>query len=168
MRTLFILIVGIVLGAVGYHIYQTRPPFVGPARPAESKSARAAANDMVSRGRAFATDASDKFSEKLRDWHLTGADIHADLAKTGEVVRQNTARARERVSDVRIVAVIKAKYVLDRDLSVNAIQVESHDGDVTLTGTVPADDLLGRAVADALDTEGVHHVTAKLKVAAGP
>lgn len=164
MRTLFVLIVGIVLGALGYYVYETQPQFVGHASPPPSKSARDTANDMVARGRSFASDASDRFAQKLREWHLTGPDIHADLQKTGEVARQNTARIRERVSDARIVAVIKAKIVLDRDLSVNSIQVESRDGNVTLTGTVTAEDLIGRAVGDALDTDGVQHVTSRLKV----
>ena len=166
MRTLFVLIVGIALGAFGYYIYETQPRSVPIS--ASGKSARDTANDMVTRGRAFASDASDRFSEKLRQWHLTGPDIHADLQKSGEVARENTARLRERVADARIVAVIKAKFVLDRDLSVNSIQVESHDGDVTLTGTVPAEELIGRAVGDALDTDGVQHVKAKLKVGTAP
>jgi osmotically-inducible protein OsmY len=40
------------------------------------------------------------------------------------------------------------------------------DGRVTLTGTVPSADLIGRATALALDTGGVRNVTARLAVRA--
>jgi hyperosmotically inducible periplasmic protein len=160
MRFLLGLIIGIALGAYGMYSYQTRPEAVAQA----SHAAGNTSDQMVAKGREIAANVSDSIAAKMQEWHLTGPEVRADLAKTGEVVRQNTARARERVADVRIAAVIKAKFVLDRDLSAGAITVDSRDGDVTLSGTVASEDLVGRAVADALDTEGVHHVAAKLTV----
>jgi len=59
--------------------------------------------------------------------------------------------------------VIKAKYVLDKDLSALDIHVESQDGLVTLTGQVASAAAIGKAVVLALDTAGVHNVTAKLE-----
>jgi osmotically-inducible protein OsmY len=109
-----------------------------------------------------ATSARDTTSEQLRRWHLTSDDIKDDLARTGQVVRANARVAGERISDARILTVIKAKYVLDRDLSARDIAVEVNDGDVALAGTVPSTELIGKAVALALDTDGVRHVAARL------
>jgi hyperosmotically inducible periplasmic protein len=163
MKTLFVFLVGIALGAYGLYYYEHQSSSTMTASASNaSTSTREAADKAMARGREIATNVSDSVSAKIQDWHLTAPDIRADLAKTGQVVRDNTARARERASDVRIIAVIKAKYVLDRDLSVGDIQVESQDGNVTLTGSVSSDELVGKAVAHALDTEGVHHVAAKL------
>jgi hyperosmotically inducible periplasmic protein len=169
MKTLFVFLVGIALGAYGLYYYEHQAP-TSATLAASGNSAAASAHDTtnqaMARGREFAGSVSDSVAAKMQEWHLTAPDIRADLAKTGQVVRDNTARARERASDVRIIAVIKAKFVLDRDLSAGAIEVESQDGNVTLTGTVDSEDLIGRAVADALDTDGVHHVAAKLTVRA--
>jgi lambda repressor-like predicted transcriptional regulator len=163
MRTLFVLIVGIVIGAAGMHYYLEQPQSTAAAT-GSTGSTRQAADGALARTRAAASDVSDRVAEKMREWKLTPADIRADLAKTGQVARENAARARDKVSDARIVTVIKAKFVLDRELSANAIEVTSKDGDVTLTGTVTAEPLIGKAVAHALDTDGVQHVTSKITV----
>jgi osmotically-inducible protein OsmY len=102
--------------------------------------------------------------EKLRQWRLTPDDIKSDLARTGEIVRANARVAGERISDARILTVIKAKYVLDRDLSARDIEVRVKDGRVVLAGTVPSPELIGKAVALALDTDGVRNVSARLAV----
>lgn len=170
MRFLFVFILGLTLGALALYYYEHRavPANVSATASASSSSARDAANRAADKTRAAAADFSETFAQKLRDWHLTSADIHADLARGKDIARQNASRASEKVSDVRIAAMIKAKYVLDRDLSAGAISVESRGGDVTLSGTVASEALVGRAVGLALDTDGVHHVTAKLQVVAAP
>lgn len=166
MRFLFVLLLGFAAGAAAMYVYDRDVAGVQhpPAATESSASARDTAQRAMDKTRATAAEVSDAIGEKIQAWHLTPADIRADLAKGGEVVRQNTARARDKVSDVRIEAVIKAKFVLDRDLSATAITVDSRDGNVTLTGTVASDALVGKAVAHALDTDGVTHVAAKLKV----
>src|ERR1700676_917130 len=60
--------------------------------------------------------------------------------------------------------IIKAKYVLDHDLSAIDISVDSQDGDVALGGTVSSPELVGKAVVLALDTDGVRGVTSKITV----
>jgi hyperosmotically inducible protein len=84
--------------------------------------------------------------------------------QTGDTVKAKALKAGEKIGDAGITALIKAKYVLDRDLSASSITVETKDGDVLLTGTVTSRDLAGRAKALALDTDGVRNVTAKLEV----
>jgi osmotically-inducible protein OsmY len=81
------------------------------------------------------------------------------------VVRSKAAVAGEKITDARILTVIKAKYVLDRDLSAIDINVDCKDGDVVLNGTVASADLIGRAAVLALDTNGVRNVTSRLTVA---
>ncbi|HVU36249.1 MAG TPA: BON domain-containing protein [Opitutaceae bacterium] len=171
MRTLFVFVLGLCLGAIALHFYQAQPGrghVAGFDSSHYSSAARDAANEAGAKARGAASGVSATISEKMREWHLTPDDIHEDLAKSGRVARENVARLRERAADARIVAVIKAKYVLDRNLSAGTITVASSGGDVVLTGTVDSETLIGRAVALALDTEGVHHVTAKLIVAAAP
>lgn len=108
--------------------------------------------------------AGDKIDQKLVDWHLTKEDIKADLAKTGDVVRTKAAQAGSKMTDARIHTVIKAKYVLDRDLSAVDIDVAVTAGSVALTGTVPSEELIGKAVELAMDTDGVTTVSARLAV----
>ncbi len=142
MKALFFFILGAFAGAYAVHVYDERggePPRAGGS-------------------------AGDSVSSRLREWHLGPDDITADLARTGQVFRENAAAAGERISDVRMAAVIKAKFIVDRDLSARDIAVRVDDGRVTLTGTVPSADLIGRATVLALDTGGVRNVTARLSV----
>jgi len=148
-------LLGLIVGAIGYRQYErneAQPTTVAAApAPAEEPSAQAAPNESL--------------DQKLKDWKLTPEDIKSDLAKTGQVVREKTAAVASRIDDARVVAVIKAKYVLDADLSALAIDVACDHGAVTLTGTVKTPGLVGRATALALDTHGVHKVVARLTVA---
>lgn len=167
MRIIFAFLLGMGVGALGLYFYLASPDSPRPAAATGAKisdSARTAANTAATRTREIAANVTDAIAEKIVAWHLTPDDIRADLAKTGQVVRDNTAQAKEKISDVRIVTVIKAKFVLDRELSVHGIEVESKDGNVTLGGSVGSENLVGKAVAHALDTEGVHHVVAKMAV----
>jgi len=139
----FIFLLGLFIGGFAVHYYDRNEPGE-TAVASDSRATR------------------DNISDKLAQWHLSSDDIKADLAKTGQVVRENTRAAGEHLSDARIVTVIKAKYVLDKDLSALDIHVDSQDGLVTLTGTVASAEAIGKAVVLALDTSGVHNVTAKL------
>jgi osmotically-inducible protein OsmY len=67
-------------------------------------------------------------------------------------------------ADARIVTDIKAKYAADPDLSVWKISVSSDQGHVTLAGTVSAEENIGKAVALALEADGVRDVTSTLTV----
>jgi hypothetical protein len=107
----------------------------------------------------------DSVNDHLQAWHLTPEDIRHDLGQTGEVVRTQATRVGDKISDARVTAVIKSKYVLDRDLSALEIHVETHDGYVALSGTAASPGLIGRAIALALDTDGVTNVTSKLAIA---
>ncbi|MFA5056755.1 MAG: BON domain-containing protein, partial [Opitutaceae bacterium] len=111
-----------------------------------------------------AVGARDSLDRKLREWKLTPEDIKQDLVQTGKVIRAKTTAVGERIDDARIIAVVKAKYVLDSDLSALAISVDCRDGDITLSGVVKSPALIGRAIALALETRGVRNVTSSLTV----
>ena len=142
MKALLFFILGVFAGGYAVHWYEAREGRENLSEPAPSA--------------AVATH--------LRDWHLTSEDIRADLARTGQVFRAKAAVAGEKISDVRILAVIKSKYILDRDLSAREIAVDVNDGAVVLSGSVSSDALVGRATALALETDGVRNATSRLAV----
>ncbi len=156
-NALIFFLIGAMVGAFALHFYQRSEP-----RRAPSLATAPAAVER--QAESTASSVKDSLAERLQEWKLTPADIKQDLAKTGEVVRSKTAEVGEHLDDARVVAVIKAKYVLDSDLSAIAITVNCHDGEVTLGGTVKSADLIGRAVGLALETHGVHNVVSRLAV----
>jgi hypothetical protein len=180
---LIIFLLGAIAGAFGLHYYNehySSPPPVGyshveapAAEPAPSTApAPVAASpsrpSVVDNARNTAYSARDAISDKLTQWHLTPDEIKADLARTGSVVRTKAQAAGETLaaatSNARVIAVIKAKYTLDKELSARTIDVDCKEGKVTLKGTVTAPSLIGKAVADALDTDGVKEVSSLLTV----
>ena len=122
-------------------------------------------SDETVPARISASQGRDAYEEKIREWRLTPEDIRRDLAKTGEVVRTQARAVGGTISDARIVTIVKAKYILDRDLSSCETHVSADHGRVALSGSVGSPDLIGRAVALALDTDGVTDVSSKLAVA---
>ncbi len=164
MKSFLFFVMGIVVGGLAFHFYYQQPTPNAPAvtYPPPTPDSPSAEPTLADKARQTAIEARDSVSAKLREWNLTPDEIRRDLAETGRIVRSKTRVAGERIDDARIVTVIKAKYVLDRDLSALAITVNCRDGQVTLTGTVDSPDLIGRAVALALDTDGVNHVEADL------
>ena len=111
---------------------------------------------------------SDAFKAKLAALDLSADKVKDELARTGKVVRRKAIdigeRAEDAAADARIVTAIKAKYVADSELSAWSISVSSNKGHVTLKGTVDAPDQVSRAVALALDADGVRDVTYDLTV----
>ncbi|QYM78051.1 BON domain-containing protein [Horticoccus luteus] len=112
--------------------------------------------------------AGDAIQDKLQDWHLTGDDIKADLRKSGEVVRSKSSAAAASTSSAfdtaRITSTINAKYATDSGLSMWKIDVDTNKDVVTLTGSVDSPEQIGRAIAIALNTDGVRQVVSKLVV----
>ncbi|MFO1446867.1 MAG: BON domain-containing protein [Opitutaceae bacterium] len=171
MKGLLIFILGITVGALGYRFMQERTPepaAVTKALPQPEAVEPTPLKEKVARVAQgmgeIARDTGAVVGEKLRAWKLTPDDLREDLKRGGAVVRTKAREAGAGLGDARILAMVKAKYVLDRDLSARSIDVDVKGGEVTLHGEVTSALLLGHAIALALDTDGVVSVTSRLIV----
>jgi hyperosmotically inducible protein len=158
------LIVGIILGAVGFWFLQKKAN--------EHPEAQARYEQSAAQLRDNATDAAhnlgDAMRAKLDTLDLNSDQIKDELAKDGQVVRRKAEdigdKAADAASDARAVTEIKAKYAEDKTLSAWDISVSCNQGHVKLSGTVSSPDDIGRAMAIALDADGVRDATSTLAV----
>lgn len=168
MRGFLLFLIGIVIGAAGYYYFKVRQPATAAATAESTPTHTETSRSTFDQARDAAISAKDAVGEKLQDWHLTGDDIKRDLQRGGEVVRTKAQAAGAKIasatSNARIVTSVKAKYALDKDLSARAIEVSCDAGVVTLRGSVATEALIGKAIALALDTDGVTQVKSSLVV----
>ena len=85
-------------------------------------------------------------------------------AKVGEAVGAAGDRAAEALSDGALTTKIKSKMALDDGVGALNIDVDTVDGNVTLSGRVRSEEERQRAVALARETEGVKNVTDRLVI----
>lgn len=170
-KALFFLIVGAAIGAYGFYYLQRQEAEKAAAKDQTSATATAEkAPTFSDRVRSDVKAASDAVAAKLVEWKLTPDEISKELDRTGQVVRTKATSVGETVassaSNARIVATIKAKYALDKELSARAIEIDCDKGHVTLRGTVSGPTLIAKAIGLALETEGVQKVQSLLAVTA--
>ncbi|MCC7326283.1 MAG: BON domain-containing protein [Burkholderiales bacterium] len=160
------LLLGIIVGAGALWSYIRAYPVSAPLEA--ERRARAQASKALESAQSVAEQAKQALPATLEALELRADDIKAELAATGKVVRQRARILGDAVADAtadaRITAAIKAKLTTDPELSVLVISVDTTAGRVTLAGTVAAPDLVGRAMALALATEGVREVISTLQV----
>lgn len=153
MKTIITLLAVVLLGFVVYS-FATRPG---------SKSTTV--QDISESVRSGATNIGESLKEKLDPERLK-----EELARTGKIVREKTAKAGEAIADAaanaRTTAIIKSKLVRESQLASLAIDVDTTDGLVTLSGTVSTPEEIATAVRLALETEGVHKVVSTLQLKA--
>jgi hyperosmotically inducible periplasmic protein len=158
------LILGVILGAVGYWFLQKQ----AAAHPEAQQRYEDSAAQLRSNATVTAQNFSDAFRAKLDTLELHGDQIKNEMAQTGKVVRRKAQDIGDKVadaaSDARAVTEIKAKYAKDSTLSAWDISVSCTQGQVTLSGTVPSADDIGKAVALALEADGVRDATSTLTV----
>ena len=158
------LIVGIVLGAVGYWFIQKKAQEHPEAQQRYEQSMSNAGTAVTD----TAQNVSDAFKAKLDTLDLNSDQVKDELARTGKVVRRKAEDIGEKVadtaSDARAVTEIKAKYAMDKTLSVWSISVSCSQGHVALSGTVSSPEDIGKAVALALEAGGVRDVTSTITV----
>jgi osmotically-inducible protein OsmY len=115
-----------------------------------------------------AKSAGDSIQEKLRILDLRTNDFKDELARTGKIVRRKAREAGQALADAtadaRITGSIKAKLLGDRELSVLSISVNTTEGVVTLSGTVPTPEAISKAMLLAMETDGVQEVISTLQV----
>jgi len=170
---LFIFILGGAAGAFGLYYYQNQQAESSAKKDASHAPGTAAAEKTPSlsdRVRDDVKAASDAVANKFTEWHLTPNEISKELDHTGQVVRTKAVSVGETVanstSNARIVATIKTKYTLDKELSARAIEVDCDKGQVTLRGNVASPALIAKAIGLALETDGVGKVQSLLAVTA--
>ncbi|HEY3861683.1 MAG TPA: BON domain-containing protein [Verrucomicrobiae bacterium] len=164
MKFLNGLVLGIIIGAVGcWYVEkkaQEHPESEQRFKESASK-AGAAASDAAS-------NLGDAIKAKIETLDLRGDQVKDEMARDGKVVRRKAQEAGSKVADAaadaRIIASVKTKFAKDPDLSVWSISVSCHEGHVALSGTVPTPDGVGRAVALALEANGVVDVTSTLEI----
>jgi uncharacterized membrane protein len=168
MKTAFVIfLIGVIAGAFGYYYIQHHQTGAQSAPSAVRPTAETAQPkpSLVEQARSEVKGTKDAIAAKLVEWHLTPEEIRSDISKTGQVVRTKARAAGETISNTRIEATIEAKYALDKELSARAIQIDCQDGHVTLSGTAASPSLIAKAIATALDTDGVLDVKSKIALA---
>ncbi len=158
------IVIGILLGALGYYFVQQQ------AR--EHPETQKRFEDSAHQAGAAASDAahhlSDALKAKMDTLGLHSDQIKDEMARSGKVVRSKTkeiaGKVADATADARIVTAIKAKYASDPDVSVWSISVSCSDGHVSLSGTVPTADGIGKAVALALEVDGVQDVSSTVQI----
>ena len=134
--------------------------------PAESRFRSEASNAIAAAGTAgyHLTEAA---KAKLESLDLRPEQISEELARTGKVVRRRARDLGDQVADaatdVRITTSIKAKLALDSELSAQSISVTTSQRHVTLSGTVSSPEAIGKAIALALEIDGVQEVTSTIQ-----
>ena len=146
MRTLLAFILGLVIGFFAHSYFTQRN-----------------SGDAIAQARADASQAG----QKIKDAFDADA-IKEELSRSGQVIREKARQAGHALNDAaanaRITTEIKAKLLKDSALSALAIDVDTTDGVVTLSGAVSSHEHIARAMKLALNTEGVHKVVSSLQV----
>ena len=155
MKAFLMLLIGIVIGVAAYWVYSTKA----------GKSAVQKTGDQIENA---AKSARDAIQEQVRVLDLRPEQIKEDLARSGQVVRRKAREAGRAVADAtadaRITTAIKTKLVASSELSALSISVNTTEGVVTLSGTVPSAEHISKAMLLALDTGGVTEVISTLQV----
>lgn len=95
----------------------------------------------------------------------TAKEQAAKVADRATAAATNAAhRTGDTLQQGGLTAKIKAKMALDDHVNARAINVDSADSVVTLTGVVASEDQRQRALRLASDTEGVTRVVDKLQI----
>lgn len=155
MKTAFLfLLIGIIAGVFGWRYYERiqNPTFAQRTGALADRTKHAAA------------ETKEAVADKAGDLKQNAGQIKAELAKTGQAVRKKARAFGEILSDARIIAVIKGKFIMQKGISTFAITVDCSDGVVCLSGSATSPELVQQAVALALQTGGVRDVVSQLEV----
>jgi hyperosmotically inducible protein len=98
---------------------------------------------------------------------LGDAELQADLDRGVTIVRTKdtvVGAPTGNTDDDVIETMIKGKIQADADTAKAMIDVDAKSGEVTLKGSADSASQVGRAIALALDTQGVTKVSSDVKV----
>jgi hyperosmotically inducible periplasmic protein len=126
-----------------------------------SNAASNAADSMRSAGQGLANTA------RTTEWRLNSSDIQADLDAKRDIIRTKDAAGTPTGHTDRkmIKSSVEGRFKADSDLSNLKLSVDAkRDGEVELDGKAMSADQVGKAIALALDTDGVNKVTSKIRL----
>ena len=133
----------------------TTPEHVGEHVGDSIKDATSTAGQKIEDAATATKNAAEKGVDATKDAARTATDkTKAGAEKTGEFI-----------TDAAITTAVKTKLLADSKTPGLKIDVDTNDGVVTLSGTVPSKAVADKAVADARGTKGVGRVVNNLKVA---
>ena len=160
------LLLGLILG-VGALWFYTSSYTIPQMQEVEQRAVERAAKAQQS-AQSAAERAKQAVAARLGALELRADDIKKEIAETGKVVRRRARDLGDAIADAatdaQITAAIKARLATDPELPALGMSVNTTAGRVTLAGAVAAPELVGKAVALALETEGVREVVATLQV----
>jgi len=158
------LLFGIIVGIAAYWFLQDR----ARQHPEAEQRFRESADKAGAAASEAAHHLSDSLKAKFETLNLSSDEVKQEMAEKGKIVRRKAQQlgteVKDEAADARIVTAIKAKYAADSDLSVWSISVSCHQGHVALTGTVPNEEGVSKAVTLALEPDGVEDVTSTLEI----
>jgi hyperosmotically inducible protein len=122
--------------------------------------------DHITVNQAAATT-PDHIGDDIKDATKTaGEKISEGTEKAVDATKDAAEKTGEDITDAAITTAVKTKLLADTKTPGLKIDVDTNDGVVTLSGTVPSKAAEDKAVADARGTKGVKRVINNLKVAA--
>ncbi len=104
---------------------------------------------------------------RMTEWRLSAAEIKSNLDAGTPIERtkESTAGAPTGTTDDSVLeTMVKGKLQADSKVAKAMIEVDAQNGAVKLTGSASQAEDVGRAIALALDTQGVSKVTSEIKV----
>jgi osmotically-inducible protein OsmY len=130
---------------------------------------RNAADNIADASRSAAAnmrEAGRDLSARMSEWRLSSNEIEADLKADREIVRTRTAATTTtRIDEDTIENAIKGRLAADTQLSTLKFDVNANNrGEVELEGKARTAEQVARAMAVALDSDGVTKVTSKIKL----
>jgi hyperosmotically inducible protein len=124
--------------------------------------------DVVDRITVNAATATSPDNLKDRADQRVGEGVEATkgvASEAGDKIGGAAERSGEAITDAAVTTAVKSKFLADTSTPGLKIDVDTKNGVVTLTGTVPTRAEADRAVSLARDTNGVKSVVNNLKVA---
>ncbi len=141
----------------------TTPPAATDASGSDMRNATQSASNALGN-----TLSNVGTAARMAEWKLNPSDIQADVDNHREIVRtkESTANMPASSSDKSVVeSMVKGRLASDSDIAALELKVSADkQGEVKLSGKAHSTEQVGRAIALALDTEGVTKVTSKIKV----
>ncbi len=108
-------------------------------------------------------------TSRISEWRLSSGELQRDLDQGVTVVRTKdvgVGAPTGSTDDELMKTMVKGKLQADSESSKAMIDVDAKNGEVMLKGSADSAASIGRAIALALDTEGVTKVSSDVKLSA--